>query len=300
MQPSHSEFPNPYTDYVHSLAEQLRAATTLPLGGLPPVTSPAIPPDAPTILLFSPHPDDECITGLLPLRLQREAKLRIVNVPVTYGSSTDRRAERHQELLGACAYLGWNLLQRFQNGTQEMTDCKANSSMSSKETVSFESMDVAAVVDVLDQVRPAALFVPHADDWNIRHTQTHQLVMTALQDMPSDFECGVIETEFWHPMSNPNVMIEGDVASVADLVAATSFHIKEVERNPFHRLLPAWMMDNVRRGSELIGGRGQRAPAYDFATLYRASRWRDGSLKLCQPNRLFLPISRQLTLADLC
>ena len=65
---------------------------------------------------------------------------------------------------------------------------------------------------------------------------------------------------------------------VADLVSGVSFHAGEVRRNPFHLLLPAWMQDNVRRGSELVGGQGEAAPDFGFATLYRLRWWRGGSL----------------------
>jgi len=44
------------------------------------------------VLLFSPHPDDECVTGLLPLRLMREAGRQIINVPITFGSNKERQS----------------------------------------------------------------------------------------------------------------------------------------------------------------------------------------------------------------
>jgi hypothetical protein len=57
-------------------------------------------------------------------------------------------------------------------------------------------------------------------------------------------------------------MIEVWAADVADLVAALSLHAGEVARNAFHLRLPAWMMDNVRRGAELVGGQGGTAPRF--------------------------------------
>ncbi len=91
--------------------------------------------------------------------------------------------------------------------------------------------------------------------------------------------CAVIETEFWGAMTDPNLMVESSVADLADLCAATSFHEGEVARNPYHLRLPAWMLDNVRRGGELVGGQGGNAPAVGFATLYRLSLWRNGRLE---------------------
>ena len=42
--------------------------------------------------------------------------------------------------------------------------------------------------------------------------------------------------------------------------------------------MPAWMIDNVRRGAELVGGQGGAAPRFAFATLYRLRRWANGRL----------------------
>jgi hypothetical protein len=115
--------------------------------------------------------------------------------------------------------------------------------------------------------------MPHAADWNSTHIGTHWLVDDALQTLPSDFTVWVVETEFWGAMSDPNLMVESSVADVATLVAATSFHVEEVRRNPYHVTLPSWMQDNVRRGGELVGGQGGAAPDYTFATLYRLQRY---------------------------
>jgi len=66
---------------------------------------------------------------------------------------------------------------------------------------------------------------------------------------------------------------------VADLLAALSFHVKEVRRNPYHLRMPAWLIDNVRRGAELVGGQGGAAPDFTFATLYRVRKWENGTIQ---------------------
>jgi hypothetical protein len=68
-------------------------------------------------------------------------------------------------------------------------------------------------------------------------------------------------------------MVEVSAADLADLIAALTFHVGEVRRNPYHLTLPAWMVDNVRRGGEVVGGQGGAAPDFTFATLYRLRRW---------------------------
>ena len=70
----------------------------------------SILPGVPTALLFSPHPDDECIAGGLALRLAREAKWNVVNVAVTLGSKRERKNARRRELARACAALGFGLV----------------------------------------------------------------------------------------------------------------------------------------------------------------------------------------------
>jgi len=97
-----------------------------------------------------------------------------------------------------------------------------------------------------------------------------------LEQMGAGFSCTVVETEFWGAMDAPNLMVEADAQTVADLVAATSLHAGEVARNPYHLSMPAWMQDNVRRGGELVGGQGGAVPDFAFATLYRLRKWKNG------------------------
>ena len=101
----------------------------------------------------------------------------------------------------------------------------------------------------------------------------------ALTRQPADFSCHVVETEFWGAMATPNLMVESSVTDLADMMTALSFHVGEVQRNPYHLLVPAWMQDNVRRGGELVGGQGGAAPDFVFCTLYRLRQWSDGQLR---------------------
>lgn len=243
---------NPYLTFVEGIQSGIKAArTTTVTGTTEPIES------ASKVLLFSPHPDDECIIGLLPLRLTREAKMQVINVPVTYGSNVDRQEGRALELDAACSYLGWDILNHSDG---------------------YSSLEVDDVVAILKQFQPEIVVMPHSGDWNSRHISTHFLVMEALQQMDVDFTCTVVETEFWGAMDDPNLMIEADAEMVADLVAATSLHTEEVARNPYHLLLPAWMQDNVRRGGELVGGQGGAVPDFSFATLYRLRKWTNGEI----------------------
>jgi N-acetylglucosamine malate deacetylase 1 len=108
-------------------------------------------------------------------------------------------------------------------------------------------------------------------------------VMDALKTMPPEFRCQAVETEFWGQMSHPNLMVESSLDDVADLLAALSCHAGELQRNPYHLRLPAWLQDNVRRGAELVGGQGGAAPDYLFATLYRVREWSQNGLRETWP-----------------
>jgi LmbE family N-acetylglucosaminyl deacetylase len=227
-------------------------------------------PDAPQALIFSPHPDDEAIVGGLALRLLRQSSWNVINVAVTQGSNRERQPARLAELKACCDHIGFGLMQTAPNGLEQI-----NPAAREREPELW-ARSVGVVAGILRQNQPRAVFVPHAADQNSTHIGTHLLVMDALRTLPSTFRCFVVETEFWAPMTSPNLMVELGEQDVGDLVAALTFHVGEVQRNPYHLSLPAWMMDNVRRGAEILGGQGGAAPEFTFATLYRVSVWEEG------------------------
>jgi LmbE family N-acetylglucosaminyl deacetylase len=257
----------PYHRFVAELARLQREGRELPLGGFPPL--PRITPhaDAGRALVFSPHPDDECIIGGLALRLQREAGMQVVNVAVTQGSNKARQAARWDELRAACEHLGFELVQTVPGGLE-----RVNVQTRTQHPDHWQSA-VGVIAAILAEHKPAVLFCPHDTDWNSTHVGTHHLIVDALARQPATFRCAVVETEFWGAMATPNLMVESSATDVGDLMTALSFHVGEVRRNPYHLLLPAWMQDNVRRGAELVGGQGREAPDFTFCTLYRQRNW---------------------------
>ncbi|MEO7297881.1 MAG: PIG-L family deacetylase [Verrucomicrobiota bacterium] len=263
---------NPYLNFVSSTAHLARDAKNLPLGGFDSCLPPTIAEDAPNVLFFAPHPDDETIQGGFALRLLREAKWNILNVAVTQGSKRERQAARLIEVKAACKYLGFSLLQTAANGFEKV-------SPKTRETeLSLWAHMVEVTAKILADRKPRVIFFPHDNDWNDTHIGVNLLVRDALRSLP-DFECYCIETEFWGQNDSPNLMVEYSETDVADLIAATSFHVGEVQRNPYHILLPAWLMDNVRRGAELVGGQGATAPQFTFAQLFRLRKWSRGRLE---------------------
>jgi LmbE family N-acetylglucosaminyl deacetylase len=263
---------NSYRDFVNGFAKLFREGKSLSPKNSPRRKKPSAK-DAPVVLIFSPHPDDECIVGGLPLRLSRETGARVINVAVTLGSNTKRRSARLRELKRACDALGFELEQTSQKGLENI-----NPEARAKKTKSWVAA-VKIVAGILAKHQPCVIFFPHQFDHHPTHIGTHWLVMDALKTMPKAFECHLIETEFWGQMSSPNLLVESSVEDVADLVSALSLHTGEVRRNPYHLRLPAWMQDNVRRGAELIGGKGGTAPDFLFGTLYRVRGWKGSHIE---------------------
>jgi len=273
---------NPYQHLVSEYARFAREGKTYPLGNFPPLPRPQIAPDAPKVLIFSPHPDDEVIIGGLALRLLRESKWNVVNVAVTHGSNKARQAGRLQELMNCCECIGFGLVQTAPNGLE-----KVNVSTREQEPALW-AQSVNVVADILARHQPRVIFFPHELDWNSSHIGTHFLVMDALKSLPANFSCYAVETEFWGQMPTPNLMVESSAQDVADLITVLTFHVGEVKRNPYHLSLPAWMMDNVRRGGELVGGQGGAAPDFVFATLYRLRKWSQGRITHVLTDEKFL------------
>jgi N-acetylglucosamine malate deacetylase 1 len=260
---------HPYRKFVDEYERLYRDGKRIAMGGFPKTAKPEITSDAPNVLIFSPHPDDECIIGALPLRLLRQSKMRVINVAVTQGSKKERQAGRLEELKQACEFMGFELLQTRPNGLE-----RVNPKTREQDPV-FWNESVSTIAEILNRTKPKIIFFPHEQDWNSSHIGTHYLVTDALKSL--DLDCYTVETEYWGQNNRPNLMVQSTAEEVADMVAGTSFHVGEVTRNPFHLFLPAWMQENVRRGSELVGGQGEAAPDWTFATLYRMRQWKNGA-----------------------
>jgi hypothetical protein len=207
----------------------------------------------------------------------RDAGMRVINVAVTQGSNKERQPGRLLELKNACDWIGFALEQTAPNGLEKINPkTRANDPQHWAAAVKVIAASLAAN-------QPRAIFLPHELDWNSSHIGTHFLVLDALKTLPATFQTILVETEFWGQMQSPNLMVESTADDVADLLAALSFHVEEVRRNPYHLRMPAWLMDNVRRGAELVGGQGGAAPDIGFATLYRARQWKHSGIEDLYP-----------------
>jgi hypothetical protein len=252
---------HPYAGFVGEFEALLERGAALPRGGARRARAPAPKPGAPTALILAPHPDDECIVGALPRRLQRERGWRVAVAPVTLGSRAERRAPRLEELKGACRFLGWEVLEPGERG----------------------------LAALLRRESPRLVLFPHSGDANSTHRRVHDLAVAALREAGPKFRCAVAETEFWATLPDPNLLLDVAGRDAADLVAALSFHGGEIERNPYHVLFPCWLADGARRGAELVCGQGASAAPGRFASLYRLSRWTGKALERVAPGRVAGP-----------
>jgi N-acetylglucosamine malate deacetylase 1 len=263
---------NKYRAFVDDFVNLHKNATDLPIGEFH--ERPINISSANLVMLFSPHPDDECVVGALPLRLKNELNLPIINVAVTLGSNAGRKNGRLEELTGACHSLGFELLIPKPGALDGV-------SLKSKETNPENwSSNLDIVKNILKKHRPKFIFFPHEVDFNSTHIGVSHLLKEAIVACAqADWQPVIFETEFWHMMSDPNLMIGLKNEDEALLIYALSCHSGEVERNPYHINHPARMLDNVTRGSEVVGGQGGEGAEMNFAMLYRCSKFVNGKFE---------------------
>jgi len=235
--------------------------------------------DSPKAMMFSPHPDDGPLVSGILLRIQYELGYEIINVATTLGSKKERQMPRYYEDLDACNFLGFKHI--LPDGGFENINLTARS-----ESPLQWNKAVDTVANILAEYQPEIVILPHDDDHHTTHIGTNYLVFDALKMMDDYFQTCLIETEYWRPMKNPNLMIELSAKDVTDMICAVSLYRGEVERNPYHITLLAKLSDNVRLGAELLNGQGGNAPDFVFASLYRMSIWEMGKAEYINNSKL--------------
>ena len=236
--------------------------------GAPPVLA-APPADAPVCAVFSPHPDDEAISGALAWRLRHECGWRVVNVAVTLGSRPERRAARWAEAQACCDHLGFELLAASGapgTGLEGVRPADAHSHSAAWQAA------VAAAVSVLKHLQPRLLICPHELDGHDAHIGTSLLARqaVALSGLPL---VDVMLSEYWNTQLRPQLAVGLQATDVATLMDALCLHAGEVSRHPYQRMLPAWFLDSARRGAERVGLPGSQALPFHMASLYGWQRW---------------------------
>lgn len=230
---------------------------------------------APVCLVFAPHPDDEAIFATLPLRLRHEDRWHVVNVPVTLGSSLDRRAARWQEMQNCCLQLGFDVASVTGKAGQGLERAQLAHRRSDP---AHWAANVQRIAKLIEKYKPSAIVCPHAQDGHPVHRGTYWLVVDALRLLAPTYPVHLLLAEYWNTQMQPRLMVEASAAQVGHLLGALAQHAGEVARNPYHLTLPAWLMDGVRRGAERVGAPGSAAPDFDFAALYGWQLWQTGRL----------------------
>ena len=198
---------------------------------------------------FSPHPDDEYIIGGLAIRLQRSRDGTSRNVAVTQAAIVPVRRGRWKELEDACR----SRIRTHCHGAQRTGTDHPRPGRRIRKAGRPRWRSLPGFSRTRSPHLPCRMSTTGTEPT----VGVHHLVLDALATLPSAFSTAIVETEYWGQMTRPNLMVEVSEGQLADQVTALSFHVGEVQRNPFHLLLPAWMQDNVRRGGELVGGQGR-------------------------------------------
>ncbi|HEY6292758.1 MAG TPA: PIG-L family deacetylase [Terriglobia bacterium] len=294
-----------WQSYIEGVAEAVDRGKVIPLGPsptppVPPAVSAVKPQGAsPKVLYCAPHPDDETLTGALALRLRLESGARVTNVAITLGSDRSHRERRRGELVTACQVLGFDLVIPANPGAASASGFEHVSLAARQADPKGWAEKVRVLAEIFDAEQPEALFAPHADDFNTTHIATHYLVIEALDEhLTRRPDTGVllIETEFWHEMVDPNLMVAVTPELAAIQLTAAAEHGGEMMRNPYHLLHPCRLMNNVRRGSEVVAGEGKAAQPFTFAELYRISLRRGREAIEPRPGGHILPSAEKATL----
>ncbi|HTJ95574.1 MAG TPA: PIG-L family deacetylase [Pararobbsia sp.] len=262
--------PDDFDAYVEAFKALLHRRLPLASEHAAPLTPRRVDPARPLIAIVSPHPDDECIVGGLPLRLRREAGYEVLNIAATLGSNIERRDERWTELTYACNVLD------FAAVDPKFVDRLPLHVKRRESEPDTWRRDVARLAEVFAECQPAIVLCPHANDGSASHIGTHALTLDALSVYGKPV--WLVQSEFWGTMASPNLLIELASNDVATLLRALVCHRKEVERNPYHLKLTSWLADSVRRGGETVFGAGLEPPSYDFGAVYRVDRWNGRAL----------------------
>jgi N-acetylglucosamine malate deacetylase 1 len=320
-----SQSANRYSEWLAYLGRVIDAVDSGKSMALGPSQKPPVPPivaasaaTGPKVLYCAPHPDDETLSGVLALRFRLESGARVTNIAVTLGSGAAQHDRRRREVASACRVLGFGLVipdvsgkhRRFSgSGGEASADFPPGSEQPSglgpvnlaarQADPQGWALRVQRLAEIFDEEQPEAVFTPHGDDFNTTHIGTHYLVTEALElhlSRRADATVVFVETEFWREAAEPNLMVAVTPELAAIQLVAAAEHGGEMMRNPYHLLHPCRLMDNVRRGSEVVGGQGAAAQPFTFAELYRVSFRRGREVIKPQPGGRILPPSEKATL----
>ncbi len=176
-----------------------------------------------------------------------------------------------EELKASCAVLGFKpVVPNFPNGLECVKPSQRAESGGQEYPGAWRDK-VHELAEVFDAEQPDLILFPHAEDFHETHVGTNLLAIDALNAHLQRHRRQVMcaETEYWRPMEKPNLLVGVSAEVEAALVMAVAEHGGEVRRNAYHIHHPARLIDNARRGAEVVGGSGAPSCRFQFAELYR-------------------------------
>jgi LmbE family N-acetylglucosaminyl deacetylase len=219
----------------------------------------------PTVVHFSPHPDDELIGAPATLMALRDAGWRVVNVACGLGRA-DQLPRREAEVREACARAGFEV--RIANPPVAMSS--GDDSGDARERL------LHLARRELDELAPELVLSPSPRD---RH-HAHELVGAAVRDALSE-RGGEAQRWWmwglWGPLPMPTLATAFDVARLEEILAALGAYQGELERNDYRRFVRARAEMSSSLGPELVFGFGNEAPdEVRFVELLTEAAWVDG------------------------
>jgi LmbE family N-acetylglucosaminyl deacetylase len=247
-----------FARYVESFATLYWTALGIPVGDLPALsTCVSFRPER--ILILAPHPDDECLMSGFAVRAAETFQTKVAVIPFSYGSKIERRTERKVELARALSALEFELV--------ETRGVPGSSGVLTRDELH----------SALKKFQPDVVISTHPDDGHPVHMHSAELAKQVLQDYANASKQSIrwLQSEFWQSMQKPNLLIPLSSKHLAKMGSALLAHVGEISRNPYHLTLPAWAMEQVRRGSEMqVDESGMRVSGsakakFVFGQLYR-------------------------------
>lgn len=229
-----------------------------------------------SVLVVSPHPDDEVLGAGATLALLASHGWRIVNLACSLGRPADH-SRRRRELFDAAERIGFE--------TVVMDPLAAISG--ADDPVRAEDDVANAVISLVAELSPDLVVSPHPRDRHHGHEMVGRGVRRALTQI--DRELTWWMWGLWGELPNPTLYVPFDEEILRTVAHALDAHAGENARNAYDRLLPARAITATVLGTERIFGFGSPqadpAPYAELLTeLSFGGVWRTGAPRVLNPS----------------